>query len=154
MTIDKSFKKIQVFPTSLEILLTTISNEINEHIPRRSSVKPSDAEMLAHVFDKTRYPVHYKAPAPAHCWNCKKVTNSDSEFKLMRCARCMTAVYCDKTCQTNHWTTSHKYCCKSYPIYSCMISEIKQSLDNMTKYLYEFVSTDDDDDDEEKEKTR
>jgi hypothetical protein len=141
--IDESFKKVQVFPTSLQILLTTMSNEINEHIPLRPSVKPSDAQIMAHLLDKTRHHLHYKPPAPAHCWNCKKAANNDTELKLMKCACCMTAVYCDKTCQTNHWSISHKYCCKSHRIYSSMISEIKQSLDNMAKYLFEFVSTDD-----------
>jgi hypothetical protein len=53
--IDESFKKVQVFPTSLQILLTTMSNEINEHIPLRPWVKPSDAQIMAHLLDKTHH---------------------------------------------------------------------------------------------------
>lgn len=133
------------------MLLTKVSNEIIEHIPLRSSVKPSDTQIMVHLLDKTRYKLNHKPLPPGHCWKCGKVENSDSELKLMKCVRCMTALYCDKTCQTNHWTNSHKYCCKLYSTYSSIISEIKQSLDNMAKYLFEFVSTDEEEDNDDEE---
>jgi hypothetical protein len=141
--IDEKFKKVEVFPTSIQILLTTMSNEIKEHIPLRPCVKPSDAQVMAHLLDKTHHSLHYEPPPPDHCWNCNKLVGSDNELKLMKCARCMIAIYCDKTCQTNHWTISHKYCCKSHRIYSSMVKEMKETLDNLAKYLFEFVSTDD-----------
>ncbi|CAF2006476.1 unnamed protein product [Rotaria magnacalcarata] len=152
VSIDKSFKKVQVFPTSLQILLTTMSSEINEHIPLRPWAKSSDAQIIAHLLDKNRYPLHYKPLESAHCWNCKKVVGSENELKLMKCARCMIALYCGKPCQTNHWTTSHKYCCNSHSVYSSMISEIKQTLDNNAKYLFEFVSTDDEEENDPEHK--
>ena len=140
--IDERYKKVAVFPTSLHTLLTTMSQEINDHIPLRPCPKPSDAQVLAHLFNKSQHPLHYKPPPPDHCWNCKKETNDDGDAKLKKCARCMIALYCNKECQTNHWTKSHKYCCSSHRIYSSMVNEVKQTLDNFAKYLFEFVSTD------------
>ncbi len=45
-----------------------------------------------------------------HCWSCDEIVRKD-----MRCANCMTAIYCDKICQTHHWKMSkhpHKLQCK------------------------------------------
>jgi hypothetical protein len=145
--IDEKFKKVVVYPTSLQTLLTTVSNEIKEHIPLRPCVKPSEAQILAHLIDKDQHPLHYKPLAPDHCWNCRKISNNDSELKLKKCARCMIALYCGKECQTNHWTATHKYCCNSHRIYSSMVNEVKQTLDNLAKYLFEFVSTDEEEKD-------
>ncbi|UJR17484.1 hypothetical protein I4U23_004379 [Adineta vaga] len=143
--IDENYKKIYIFPTALQVLLTTMSDEINNHVPLRPWVRPSDAQILAHCINKTAHKLHYEPPAPNHCWNCKMMPTSDSDSKLMKCVRCMTALYCGKLCQTEHWTASHKRCCKSYKVYFSMLQEVKETLNNMAKYLFEFVSTDEED---------
>jgi hypothetical protein len=66
---------------------------------------------------------------------------------MKRCAQCFIATYCQKSCQTEHWNTSHKLSCKCLRLYTPMVDGIKTALNNLSLHLIDFVSTDDDEDD-------
>ena len=44
------------------------------------------------------------------CHNCKKIAKKG--IKLLRCSRCKAAVYCNATCQKQHWKEHKKVCNK------------------------------------------
>jgi hypothetical protein len=62
---------------------------------------------------------------------------------MKRCAQCFIATYCQKSCQTEHWNTSHKLSCKCLRLYTPMVDGIKTALNNLSLHLIDFVSTDD-----------
>lgn len=149
----ENYKKVHVFPVSLNTLLTTISNEMKENMPLHQKDKPSKGEILAYAFSGKGNELKYKPPPPPHCWHCKN--NETDDLKMKRCAKCCLATYCQKSCQTEHWNTSHKQSCKCLRFYTPMVTSMKTSLDNMSQYLLDFVSTDDSsssDDEDKKEK--
>ena len=51
---------------------------------------------------------HIEPDAQNHCTNCRKLSESAS-FK--RCVRCSGAWYCGKECQVAHWKAGHKIDC-------------------------------------------
>lgn len=49
-----------------------------------------------------------KSKTPVLCWaGCE-----EKGANLSRCSRCKTALYCSKSCQSDHWKASHKHNCK------------------------------------------
>lgn len=47
-------------------------------------------------------------PEGSVCWECTRPVE-----KIKKCANCLTAIYCDKLCQTSHWKkeNGHKLHC-------------------------------------------
>jgi hypothetical protein len=60
-----------------------------------------------HCYDGARGGRPYRHPS--FCWYCRKKENTGGP-KLLQCARCHEAKYCDKRCQEAHWG-SHKHSC-------------------------------------------
>jgi len=51
-----------------------------------------------------------KAQKHAQCAFCSSYAESCETENLLRCSRCHTVRYCNKTCQRKHWKEHRKYC--------------------------------------------
>ena len=60
---------------------------------------------------------------PVTCDNCGKLQCKE---KRLRCSRCKTSYYCNKSCQTNHWRKEHKYNCNKK---EKMLTEIEKIIE-------------------------
>jgi hypothetical protein len=58
----ESYKKVGVFPLSLSILLTTVSDEMKENMPLHVREKPSEGEILAYVLCNKTHELKYEGP--------------------------------------------------------------------------------------------
>ena len=88
----------------------------NNLTPRMMSARNSGIDVTGRVESKWKrgfgntvagFRLHDRSYAPMACDWCGKVQIS----KLMSCGRCKMVSYCNKQCQTLHWTMHHKTSC-------------------------------------------
>lgn len=58
------------------------------------------------------------------CDYCSEQVPYVNGNKILKCARCLNAVYCNQVCQTNHWS-AHKQLCRLNEEKVCALKEKK-----------------------------